>query len=221
MFISRFLQSLAILFVIMKKVGDNMKIVFQGDSITETRRNKDNPSDCGYGYVCKILDELEGHEIINQGLSGDRSYEVLKRWDQTIQLKPDIITLLIGINDVWKTMSGVHPTNTTEYEKNLRTIIETTKQQLPNTTLILLAPFALNFGFVNDEWIEVLKVEQQIVKDLGIEYNLDVVDLQALFDVALNTYDQKEMFWDGVHPTDLGHRLISDEVYKTLKPYIK
>ena len=64
-------------------------------------------------------------------------------------------------------------------------------------------------------------LKRQKQKNLGIEYNLDVVDLQALFDVALNTYDQKEMFWDGVHPTDLGHRLISDEVYKTLKPYIK
>lgn len=94
-----------------------MKIVFQGDSITETRRVKDDPSDCGYGYVCKISYQLEGHEVFNQGLSGDRSAEVLKRWDETLNLQPDIITLLIGINDVWKTMSGVNPTNLDEYER--------------------------------------------------------------------------------------------------------
>ncbi len=198
-----------------------MKIVFQGDSITETRRVKDDPSDCGYGYVCKISYQLEGHEVFNQGLSGDRSAEVLKRWDETLNLQPDIITLLIGINDVWKTMSGVNPTNLDEYEKNLKSIIELTKDKLPNTTLILMTPFALNFGFVNDEWIKILTVEQKIVKALGKKYSLEVIDLQVLFDLALDIYDQKEIFWDGVHPTDLGHKLISDEVFKTIKAYLK
>lgn len=84
-----------------------------------------------------------------------------------------------------------------------------------------MTPFALNFGFVNDEWIKILTVEQKIVKALGKKYSLEVIDLQVLFDLALDIYDQKEIFWDGVHPTDLGHKLISDEVFKTIKAYLK
>lgn len=199
-----------------------MKILFQGDSITDAGRYTDvgtgvRDSSLGAGYVKLISTRLlcdspeKNYEIINRGISGNRIVDLYARWKaDCINLAPDVLTILIGVNDTWHERGGQNGVEVPRYERFYRELIEWTLSALPNIKIILMTPFA---NPVNDHiasFFPEVNERQAVVEKLAKEFSLPCVKLHEDFEAA-NTRAPME-YWtpDGVHPSGAGHQLIAD-----------
>jgi len=198
-------------------------ILFQGDSITDGARGRtDDPNHIlGHGYAFLIASQL-GAELadrrprfINRGISGNRVSDLYARWNEdAIALKPDLISILIGVNDLWRTMSGEPSGVTDRFGRAYRHLLEETKEVLPETTLIVLEPFVLKGGATEQNWEgwrAKLDAYGHITHELAQEFGAVFVPLQAAFDRATERAPAEYWLHDGVHPTAAGHDLIAGE----------
>lgn len=195
-----------------------MKILFQGDSITDAGRNREQLC-LGKGYPVMIGGELGAHfpgkyTFDNKGVSGNRIVDVYARikvdcWN----LEPDVISLLIGVNDVWHEFGNKNGVEPERFEKVYRMLIEDTKAKLPNIKFMLMEPFVLPGRATEAAWEDFSGTVYQlaeIVQNLAKEYNLSFVPLQEKLNAACKLCPPEYWLADGVHPTAAGHRLISD-----------
>ena len=195
-----------------------MKILFQGDSITDAGRNREQLC-LGKGYPVMIGGELGAHfpgkyTFDNKGVSGNRIVDVYARikvdcWN----LEPDVISLLIGVNDVWHEFGNKNGVEPDRFEKVYRMLIEDTKAKLPNIKFMLMEPFVLPGRATEAAWEDFSGTVYQlaeIVQKLAKEYNLSFVPLQEKLNVACKLCPPEYWLGDGVHPTAAGHRLISN-----------
>jgi len=198
-------------------------IVFQGDSITDCGRSRDNDSYLGGGYVnlitARLLADRLGSttKVYNRGISGHRVVDLYARWKiDMINLKPDVLSILIGVNDTWHHFSynnGVEPERYREFYQKL---IDWTKKDLPATKIILVEPFVLKTGVVNDDWMAEMDQRRMIVKELAKGNQLPLVELQTgLQNAADKAGDPAQILHDGVHPSLAGHQIIADTWLKT------
>ena len=196
-------------------------ILFQGDSITDAGRNYDltlPPAiGMGIGYPFLITGDLLAHEpekdwkSYNRGISGNRVVDLYARWkQQAVNLKPDILSILIGVNDTWHEFGSQNGVEVPRYAMFYRMLLEWTKKELPDVKLVLLEPFVLPFGAVTEEWIPEINERRKVVKELAEEFGAIFIPLQTLFNEALAKAPQEYWLADGVHPTTAGHRLIAD-----------
>ena len=196
---------------------NNMRILFQGDSITDGNRgrNADPNHVLGHGY-CFILAAKYGAyqadlnlDFINRGVSGNTVHDLARRWQKdTLDLKPDVLSILIGVNDNSKGVS------IEEYEKVYIKLIDDAKSANPNIRLVLCEPFGMAVGNKKEnfeKWFATLKQRQEIVAKLGEKYSAPVVHFQKVFDEAVARAPAEHWIWDGVHPTYSGHQLMADE----------
>ncbi|MEE1284346.1 MAG: GDSL-type esterase/lipase family protein, partial [Acutalibacteraceae bacterium] len=132
-------------------LNKNSLILFQGDSITDTGRtdSADPAASLGYGYPAKIAETLAndyadlGVSVINRGISGNRTWDLLERWDKDcIDINPDYFSLLIGVNDTWRRYDSGMITTAEEYEANMRTLLDRVVKET-NAKIILLNIFLL------------------------------------------------------------------------------
>lgn len=198
-----------------------MKILFQGDSITDVGRNTDRGSlqSIGQGYALMVTGELGArypgqYTFENRGISGNRIVDLYARikvdcWN----LEPDVISILLGVNDVWHEFGNKNGVEANRFENVYRMLIEDSLAKLPNVKLILLEPFALPGTATEGKWdeffVEVVK-RSQIVQKLAKEYQLSFVPLQKKLEDACKLCPAECWLGDGVHPTPAGHRLIAD-----------
>ena len=197
-----------------------MKILFQGDSITDVNRNE-TIDNLGLGYVRIIKDKLNKYEIINKGISGNRTIDLIKRWEEdTINIKPDILVILIGINDIWHKYEHNVDTNTLEFRNNYLKLLNDCLERLPNTKIVLIEPFVFPIGAYNKTWESDLLEQQKIVKELALKYNHLFVPMQKILNKALKEYEMIEILNDGVHPTKKGHEIIAKNVLVALNSLI-
>lgn len=199
-------------------------ILFQGDSITDADRSRTNDLSMGYGYPNLVTGHL-GMEhpykfkFLNRGIGGHRVVDLYARIKaDMINLKPDYMSILIGINDVWHEIGGHNGVDAEKFELVYGLMIEELLCALPGLKLMLLEPFVLpgNATRSNDEnpgrW-EYFRSETDLrraaVKRLAEKYSLVFVPLQERFDAA-NADAPADGYWlaDGVHPTSAGHELI-------------
>jgi lysophospholipase L1-like esterase len=204
---------------------EGARILFQGDSIIDGNRgrNTDPNHILGQGYqfiiACKYGDELAERHLtfMNRGISGNRVSNLARRWQtDTIDLKPDILSILIGVNDLG---SGV---TAEQYEQQYDQLLADTMTALPNVRLVLCEPFALPVGGKNDIWEKYradLAVRQVIVVKLGEKYHASVVHFQKVFNDATKRAPADYWIWDGVHPTYSGHQLMADEWIRAVRAY--
>ena len=196
-------------------------IVFQGDSITDAGRNYDCtlPANegMGQGYPFMVMSSLRYHEpekdwqIFNRGISGHRVVDLYARWKiDTINLKPDIQSILIGVNDTWHEFARQNGVEVPRYAQFYRMLLEWTKKELPDTKLVLLEPFVLPFGAVGDDWVPEINERRAVVKALADEFKTIFIPTQTLLNEALAKAPQEYWLKDGVHPTSAGHALIAD-----------
>ena len=208
-----------------------MKILFFGDSITDAGRNREAQGHLygyGYGFVRMIADELLGktpwaHEIINRGINGERSVDLYARIKKDVwNLQPDIVSILMGANDVWHEIDSNNGVELDRYENVYRMMIEDTRKALPNAKIILCEPFFLK-GKATDNTEEqpdryqrfcALYDYAKVVKKLAEEYSLPFVPLQETLSKAAETSKVEYYLHDGVHPQVAGARLIADEWLK-------
>ncbi len=203
-------------------------ILFQGDSITDAGRPRDNDATYGAGYPALVSAELLSSEpgeytCLNRGISGNRIVDVYARIKiDIINLKPDVMSLLIGINDVWHEVvrqNGVAPD---KFYKIYSMLIEEIKEALPDIKIMILEPFVLE-GSATAEHIDTFKsgcAEMAVrAKQIAEKYDLTFIPLQKIFDDACEKAPATYWLRDGVHPTTAGHALIKNEwlkAYKTL-----
>lgn len=195
--------------------------LFQGDSITDGNRGRDeDPNHIlghGYAYIIggKLGNELAEQRPIfyNRGISGNRISDLYARWNEdAIYLQPDVLSILIGVNDIWKMTNGEPGGVTDRYERAYRHVLEETREVLPQTKLVLCEPFILNTGapaVAWEEWSKHITHYQQVVRELSEEFDAVHVPLQSVFDAAALRTDAAYWLWDGVHPTTAGHDLFA------------
>jgi len=190
-------------------------ILFQGDSITDAGRSREDDKGLGEGYpaiVKSMLDDMYpelGIKVINRGISGNRAIDLVGRWQKDcIDLKPDYVSILVGVNETWRRYDSNNPTSDSDYRERYKFIIEETLRKT-QAKILLMTPYLLDVSEKVTQMREDLKGKQKVVRELAYEYNLRYLDLDFAFKVASlfkkNTYFSQ----DGVHPTRNGHKLIA------------
>jgi lysophospholipase L1-like esterase len=146
---------------------------------------------------------------MNRGVSGDRVSSLARRWQKdTLDLKPDILSILIGVNDLGSRVTAQ------QYEEQYDQLLADTVKALPDVHLVLGEPFGLPVGGKKDIWETYhaeLLVRVAIVNKLAAKYHVPVVHYQRMFEDAANRAPADYWIWDGVHPTYSGHQLMADE----------
>lgn len=192
-----------------------MRILFQGDSITDCKRAVPEVSDMGCGYACMVSAFLESEypemtlSFLNRGISGNRVRDLEKRWDaDCIALKPDVVSILIGVNDTWRRYDCNDATSVEEFRDSYARILERVRKEL-DAVLILCEPFLLPFSPEKRTWREDLNPKIDVVRDLASEYEALYVPFDGAF-AAANAKASPE-YWtrDGIHPTSAGHALLA------------
>ncbi len=202
-------------------IPNGIRILFQGDSITDAGRSRGNyyanqGSGLGGGYVYQIAADIlganPGKEIViyNRGISGNKVYQLAKRWvDDCLQLKPDVLSLLIGVNDFWHTLTHNYKGTAESFEVDLRVLVERTRTYLPNVKLIFAEPFAVAGGTaITDAWYPEFTMYQQAVSKIAGENGAVYIPLQAVFNEALKVAPVSYWCPDGVHPSIAGAYLM-------------
>ncbi len=199
------------------------RILFQGDSITDGNRGRsvDPNHILGHGYAFIIASLSGGREperdltFLNRGVSGNKVSNLAIRWNKdTLDLKPDVLSILIGVNDLNDGISAE------DYETQYDQLLAGTINALPKVKLILCEPFGLAVGPPANRWADYraeLGKRIAIVNRLGAKYHATVVHFQKAFEVATKRAPAEHWIWDGVHPTYSGHQIMADEWLKTVR----
>ncbi len=201
-------------------------IVFQGDSITDAGRNRDNDNERGIGYPTLVSAELglkyPGEFIfINEGISGNRIVDLYARIKRDIiNRKPDYLTILIGINDVWHEINDRNGVDNDKFFRVYCNLIEEIKAMLPGIEIFILEPFVLKASATEKKW-GVFRRETEMraesAKAVAEKFGLTFIPLQEKFDEAEKKAEASYWLGDGVHPTAAGHEIIANEVVKALE----
>ena len=208
-------------------------ILFQGDSITDCGRNRENNAYRGSGYATMVSAELSlaypyQYVYLNRGISGNRVVDLLARTRaDMINLKPDYLSILIGVNDVWHEYTRQNGVDAEKFEKVYCLMIEELQKALPALKIMILEPFVLpgsatenteehpnRWEYFRDE----VKLRAEAARRVAQTYGLCFVPLQQVFNIA-NSDAPQSGYWciDGVHPTAAGHALIKQEWLKAFK----
>lgn len=197
-------------------------ILFQGDSITDAGRVRDrtganDPQGLGNGYPFLIGAALlrdhasRGLAVLNRGISGNKVPDLKARWQQDcLELKPTVLSILIGVNDIWHKLGGRYDGTVEDYQSGLSELIAGTRQALPETRIVLCEPFVLRCGAVDDRWFPEFDRRREAAASVAREHSLDWVPFQTMFDQAVDRAEPKIWAADGVHPTLAGHALMAE-----------
>ena len=204
-------------------------ILFQGDSITDCGRSREHSINIGDGYPLLVkaqlgFEEPEKYQFQNRGISGNRIVDLYARIKaDIINLKPDYLSILIGVNDVWHEFGAHNGVDADKFEKIYSMLIEEIKDVLPDIKIIIMEPFCLRASATENteeyanKWnlfnAEVKKRAEK-AKMVAEKYHLKFVPLQAIFDEVARTTENTYWLADGVHPTAMGHELIKREWLK-------
>lgn len=201
-----------------------MKILFFGDSITSSGRNELDGADLGAGYVkiaagkLRLLYPEQSIEIVNRGVGGDRTAELLARVEtDVVEEKPDIVILEVGINDVWHRFLLGKAVTVEEFTHNYEELVSAIKGT--GARLILLQPFALRM----DDKARLrpyLNKFNEVIAAIAAREKLTLIPLDEIFSGLTQDIDPSQFAVDGVHPTHRGCRYIADLVIKELKKYL-
>ncbi|HZJ78261.1 MAG TPA: SGNH/GDSL hydrolase family protein [Clostridia bacterium] len=194
---------------------DNCLILFQGDSITDADRDRNDDTKLGFGYPAIIKSFLENTypksniKVINRGIGGNRSIDLVERWQKDcIELKPDYLSILIGVNDTWRSYDANEHTNYDIFKNRCKEIIEDTLNKT-NAEIILISPFLIDISPGITKMRQDLVLKQKAIRDLAFEYDLRFLDMDLAFKAATQFKDCKFFSEDGVHPTVDGHEFIA------------
>ena len=208
--------------------------LFQGDSITDCGRSRDNDNWPGSGYPLLVeaalgTDAPGEYRFVNRGVSGDKIDDVCARLQADIlDVAPDYMSLLIGVNDVWHRLDRGDPIDKAAYEKSYDELLQNIRATLPQTKLFLLEPFILRAAATDDRpdmpdrynaFLAHMRDFAAVVKRLAEKYNLTFVELQRAFDEAAEKAEPSYWLADGVHPTVKGHELIKRELLKAFQAF--
>ncbi|TRZ43797.1 lysophospholipase [Robertkochia solimangrovi] len=203
-----------------------MKILFQGDSITDGNRSRNDDWNhvMGHGYAYLIASRLwydfpdKQYMFYNRGISGNTVKDLNDRWQEdTLKLNPDLISILAGVNDIFY---DIYDQKTIDYKALMESyseLIEKSRENNPNVKIVLCEPFTLRVGHVEKDpanWESKVGKLQELVRELAATYKAHFVALQKPFNDHLKLAPAKYWIWDGIHPMPAGHELIAREWLK-------
>jgi lysophospholipase L1-like esterase len=195
-----------------------MKILFLGDSITDAFRKPGeiNPAhQLGNGYAFLVASRLAFEhpearfEFFNCGVSGHRLVDLLAVAERETEiLRPEVVSILIGVNDVISAMKNVVPLNPEEFEANYCRVMNVMRGHAVER-VVIMEPFLLGAGEVNEAWMPPLKSVQNIVRRIVAEFQTLFIPLQEIFEGVLKMAPAPYWAYDGIHPTHAGFELIA------------
>lgn len=203
------------------KLEQAQKIVFVGDSITDSGRSQPIGEGLfgalGNGWVSFVDGLLNASQpelrprVVNMGTSGNTSRDMAARWDRDgLDLKPDWVSIMVGVNDVWRQfdMPTVPEASVelSEYEATLRSLVERTIPKVKG--VVLMTPFFLELN-PDDAMRRTLDTYGNAVCKIAIDYRCVLVDAQAAMDEFLQHYHPSFIGWDRVHVNTTGNMVLA------------
>ena len=212
------------------------RVLFQGDSITDCGRNRNDGYSMGNGYAYLAKGDLnlefgDEYEVINRGIGGNRITDLIARIKvDFINLKPDYLSILIGINDIWHEINGKNGVDTEDFEFYYDHLLTVLKAKLPETKIAIMEPYVFE-GYntcdteqIPDKW-ERFKVgckeRAEVAKRLAEKHGLPFIPLQEELNKAAEKAGVRKITDDGVHPEVAGHIVIKNQWMKWFKEAIK
>ncbi len=198
-------------------------VLFQGDSVTDCGRDRavieaNATKALGTGYpllgAAAVLEDHtdRGFQFYNRGVSGNKVPDLQQRWQpDTIELQPDILSILIGVNDFWHKLLNGYTGTSQDYQNQYSALLEQTRKALPKVRLIILEPFVLRCGAVDARWFPEFTARQAAAAEVAARARATFVPLQAVFDKHTRSAPPEYWAADGVHPTAAGHAVIARE----------
>lgn len=204
-------------------------ILFQGDSITDAGRDRDNFYDLGKGYPALAagrlgLDRPGRYRFLNRGVSGDRVVDLYARMKRDIlNLKPDVLSILVGVNDVWHELDFGNGVSADKFKRVYRMLLAETLEALPNVRILLLEPYVLE-GSATSRYIDVFASEVAVrgkaVRELAEEFGLPFLPLQKPLEELTRLAPGDYWLADGVHPNIPFHQYIADQWLRAVNDQI-
>ena len=202
------------------EIPKGLRILFQGDSITDAGRDRgdyyaNSGRGMGGGYVYQIVADLLAQNpqseiaCFNRGISGHKVYQLADRWDlDCLALRPDVLSILIGVNDYWHMLNGNYAGTVTIYENDFRQLLAATKKELPNLKLIICEPFAVQGGTaINEKWDD-FDQYRKVAAKMATEFDAAFIPFHKIFSDALGLAPASYWCPDGVHPSIAGAQLM-------------
>lgn len=199
----------------MTMIADRATVLFQGDSITDAGRSRENDAALGGGYPNVIANWFsamypeKGVRFLNRGISGNRAKDLRARWTaDCIDLKPSVVSIMIGINDTWRRFDRNDATSAEAYAEDYRQILARVRDEL-GAKVVIIEPFVLPHPEDRKGWRIDLDPKIQAARELAREFNAIYIPLDGL--LAAACVKAPPAFWaaDGVHPTPAGHAFIA------------
>lgn len=204
-------------------IQQNDVILFQGDSITDHSRKRDNMEAnnldaLGRGYAAvaggALLNRFadKNIKVYNKGISGNKVPQLDARWQEDcLDLKPTVLSILIGVNDYWHKRNGNYNGSAELYQDQYRKLLDRTLQSLPNVKLIIGEPFAVkNVKHVDDSWFPEFAAYQEASRNIAKEYKAILIPYQQVFDQAEKKAPGSYWTTDGVHTSVAGINLMAE-----------
>lgn len=204
-------------------IGKDNIILFQGDSITDAGRNKEdnsfnNPKALGTGYAmltaAALLEKYAplNLKIYNKGISGNKVFQLADRWDKDcLDLKPEVLSILIGVNDIWHKLNGQYNGTVEKYKNDYIALLERTKKALPNVKLIICEPYAVRgVKAVDDKWYPEFYDYQKAARDIAAQFGATFIPFQKIYDEAQKRAPGSYWTPDGVHASFAGAQLMAN-----------
>jgi lysophospholipase L1-like esterase len=169
----------------------------------------------------ELLEKFSGSKlkIYNKGISGNKVFQLAERWDKDcLDIKPDILSILIGVNDIWHKLNGKYDGTVEIYKRDYIALIERTKMALPLVKLIIGEPFAVKgVKAVDDKWYPEFYGYQKAAREIAEQFDAVFIPFQSIYDEAQKQAEGSYWTSDGVHPTLAGAQLMANAWLQTIK----
>lgn len=208
----------------------NSVLLFQGDSITDSGREKEkqlpnSPASFGSGFAYLAASNLlnnyasKNFMIYNRGISGNKVFQLSDRWQKDcLDLKPDLISILIGVNDFWHKLNGRYDGTPEIYENDYRQLLILTKKIFTDVKIVIGEPFAVNGGTaISGNWFPEFDKYRNIAFKIANEFGAVFIPYQSIFNEALKYAPVSYWAADGVHPSMAGNSLMAQAWLKAVE----
>ena len=207
------------------QIKKDSKILFIGDSITDVKFNRRKRFTIkGKNiYALQLKKRFKKYskniKVEIKGIASNRTYHVYDRLtSDCISLKPDIVIMLIGVNDAWENyVPEKYPPLLRPMEPHIREIYRRLSTELPNTQILYLMPFLIDAVEEKFPYHKTLDEFREVLKSIALENGATVLDLQEIFYQAQKSIEPEKLAVDGIHPTNLGHKVMADAIEKVLE----
>ena len=207
------------------QIKKDSKILFIGDSITDVKfnRRKRFTIKGENVYALQLKKRFKKYskniKVEIKGIASNRTYHVYDRLTaDCINLKPDVVIMLIGVNDAWENyVPEKYPPLLRPMEPHIREVYRRLRTELPNTQILYLMPFLIDAVEEKFPYHKTLDEFREVLKSIALENGATVLDLQEVFYQAQKSIEPEKLAVDGIHPTNLGHKVMADAIEKVLE----